>query len=323
MSERGVFAVDRGIWDHPMFADEPFTEREAWSWLIGEASFKARMRNIGGKVIPLERGQLAASVRFMAERWKWSKSRVDRFVHRLKTETMIGTDSGTGILVITVCNYDRYQRVSLPDRDSERDTNRDTDGTAAGQQRDKREYTEYTEYTETPSLRSGVAPPVSKPKRARAKVALPDDWTLDERDIGYAADRGFDVPAIDRMSVAFANHHRSHGNVMADWHAAWRTWTENEIKFNRGRNGNGTHGIRTNPGAGPAPTRDATFIAAMGRTLERRRAARAADDPGRQELREAGGAGAAEPDDAEPGAEAGDDRPSGQLAFLPVGRSRA
>ncbi len=38
MSERGVFAVDRGIWDHPMFACEPFTEREAWQWLIAEAA---------------------------------------------------------------------------------------------------------------------------------------------------------------------------------------------------------------------------------------------------------------------------------------------
>lgn len=140
MSERGVFAVDRGIWDHPMFADEPFTEREAWSWLIGEASFKTRTRNVGGKIVQLERGQLAASVRFMAERWKWSKSRVDRFLKRLKTGTMIGTDSGTGLLVITISNYDRYQRVSLPERD-------------------KREDTESTEYTEKNSeLRSGAPP---------------------------------------------------------------------------------------------------------------------------------------------------------------------
>lgn len=161
MSERGVFAVDRGIWDHPMFADEPFTEREAWSWLIGEASFKARLRNIGGKVVQLERGQLAASVRFMAERWKWSKSRVDRFLKRLKTETMIGTDSGTGMLVITVCNYDRYQRVSLPEGGNDRDAQRDTDGTVAGQQRDKREDTESTEYIEKNSVLRTGAPPAA------------------------------------------------------------------------------------------------------------------------------------------------------------------
>ena len=170
MSERGVFAVDRGIWDHPMFADEPLTEREAWQWLIGEASFKARTRNIGGKVVSLLRGQLAASVRFMAERWQWSKSRVDRFLKRLKTGTMIETDSGTGLLVITICNYDKYQRVSLPDRDSYRDTNRDARGTAAGQQRDKREDTESTEYTEG-----------KKETRASALV-VHDGWPADFRE---------------------------------------------------------------------------------------------------------------------------------------------
>ncbi|WP_141339717.1 hypothetical protein [Bradyrhizobium sp. USDA 3458] len=167
MSERGVFAVDRGIWDHPMFPDEPFTEREAWQWLIGEASFKPRTRNIGGKVIPLDRGQLAASIRFMAERWTWSKSKVERFLKRLKTETMIETASGTGLLVITICNYDKYQRVSLPDRDEEQDSNRDARGTATGQQRDKREDTENTEYTEH-------TPP--RAKRARASVGRFDEF---------------------------------------------------------------------------------------------------------------------------------------------------
>jgi hypothetical protein len=39
MSERGVFAMDQGIFEHPTFAPEPFTEREAWMWLIAEAAF--------------------------------------------------------------------------------------------------------------------------------------------------------------------------------------------------------------------------------------------------------------------------------------------
>lgn len=135
MSEKGVFAVDRGIWDHDVFEEVPFTQREAWIWLVGEAAFKERRRNIGGKVIELKRGQLAASVRFMASRWKWGKSSVDRFLTKLRAETMIGTDAGTGILVITICNYDEYQRVALPSG-----TDNGTEGgTAAGQQRDKRE----------------------------------------------------------------------------------------------------------------------------------------------------------------------------------------
>jgi len=32
----GFFAVDRGIFDNPSFAAEPFTQREAWMWLVAQ-----------------------------------------------------------------------------------------------------------------------------------------------------------------------------------------------------------------------------------------------------------------------------------------------
>jgi hypothetical protein len=86
VSERGVFAVDRGIWDHPSFANEPLTEREAWIWLIGEAAFKPHRRRVGSVAVELKPGQLAASTRFMAGKWGWSESRVRRFLNRLKTD---------------------------------------------------------------------------------------------------------------------------------------------------------------------------------------------------------------------------------------------
>lgn len=136
MSELGVFAVDRGVFDHPLFATgEPFSRREAWLWLVAEAAWKPRQVNRNGVIIDLQRGQLAHSIRFMAEAWGWSKSAVDRFLARLKTGTMIGTEAGTGAIVITICKYDAYQRLGLPDRDSNRDGNRDTTGTGAGQTR--------------------------------------------------------------------------------------------------------------------------------------------------------------------------------------------
>lgn len=115
MSERGVFAVDRGIFDHDVFADEPFTEREAWVWLIGEAAFRSCRVRVGTARIELARGQLAHSLRFLAKRWKWGLSSVQRFLSRIEKEGMIGTVSGTGITIITICKYDSYQRVSLPD----------------------------------------------------------------------------------------------------------------------------------------------------------------------------------------------------------------
>jgi hypothetical protein len=118
---------------------EPLSRREAWIWLISAAVWKARAVFVDGKRVELGRGQLAHSVRFLADQWHWPKSNVSRFLEALKTETMIETQSGTGITIITVCKYDEYQRVSLPDRDSNQDASRDINGTRAGHERDKEE----------------------------------------------------------------------------------------------------------------------------------------------------------------------------------------
>jgi len=109
MSERGVYAVDRGIWDHPDFADEPFTEREAWHWLIGSCAWEPKRVRVGHAVVDLERGQCAFSLRFMAKRWQWSEPRVRRFLNRSKTDGRAIVDSTQGTTRITICNYDKYQ----------------------------------------------------------------------------------------------------------------------------------------------------------------------------------------------------------------------
>lgn len=135
MSERGVFAVDRGIWDHPSLAREPFTEREALMWMFGAAAFKPMRIRVGSVSVNLSRGQLAHSLRFMADKWDWSEPRVRRFLTRLKTDAVVSVSTDAGVTVITVCNYNKYQRVSLPD-DAATDAQIDA---AATQQRRKEE----------------------------------------------------------------------------------------------------------------------------------------------------------------------------------------
>lgn len=109
MSERGTFCLDRGWFDHPAFKAEPCTEREAWAWLIAEAAYRPRRRRVGSFEVQLARGQVAASLRFMAGKWQWSEARVRRFLTRLKTDAMIDAATDAGMTVITICNYDRYQ----------------------------------------------------------------------------------------------------------------------------------------------------------------------------------------------------------------------
>jgi hypothetical protein len=262
MSERGVFAVDRGIWDHDLLSDsEPFSRREAWLWLLSEAAWKPHKRRIMGRPIDLGRGQYAGSLRFIASKWRWSEPRTRRFLAALISAEMIDANSDAGVTVVTICNYDEYQRVSLPT-----DAIREIDGGAeATQQRRKVEDMEDKE-EETTSLRSVVAPtPPVKMKRTRARTALPDDWSPDERDRGYAVSSGFDAPATAKLGCGFANYHRSRGNLMADWHAAWRTWIDNEVKYAGGRNGNGSSQNRADTPAGRASSREADILAAVGR----------------------------------------------------------
>lgn len=114
MSERGVFAVDRGVFEHPLLAGEPFTRVQAFMWLISEAAWKPHRRAVGSIVVELGRGQTAHSLRFLARAWQWSEPRVRRFLTRLKTDAMIDARTDAGVTVITLCNYERYQRVSLP-----------------------------------------------------------------------------------------------------------------------------------------------------------------------------------------------------------------
>ncbi len=137
MSERGAFLIDRGWFDHPAFRTEPFTEREAWAWLISEAAYKPHQRRLGSAVVQLQRGQLGASVRFLAERWKWSKSRVDRFLLRLKNR-----DNDRDRERDRRSRHNHLQKRQISawapiERDSKRDTYRDKSGTAAGQIRSK------------------------------------------------------------------------------------------------------------------------------------------------------------------------------------------
>jgi hypothetical protein len=109
LSDQGVFQVHRGIFDHPIFAPEPFTEREAWMWMLSTAAWAPKRVRVTKGLFDLKRGQLAFALDFMAKKFQWSKSKVGRFLKRLKTDTMIETLATRDATLITICNYDQYQ----------------------------------------------------------------------------------------------------------------------------------------------------------------------------------------------------------------------
>ena len=86
-----------------------FTRFEAWLDLIKEACFIDQDKQlVNGKLIILNRGQLIASVRYLVKRWKWSNSKVCDFLELLRSQDMISIDSGKGISIITLINYEKH-----------------------------------------------------------------------------------------------------------------------------------------------------------------------------------------------------------------------
>jgi hypothetical protein len=107
--DRGSFRVARAVFDHPALAGEPYDPRLAWLSLIADAAWASRMVTRVGRLIKLERGQLAASHRFLSERWAWDHRRVARFLDKLVVLGMIQVHMESGIGIITITNYELYQ----------------------------------------------------------------------------------------------------------------------------------------------------------------------------------------------------------------------
>ena len=136
----GFIAISRDIWDDTDFPDEPMSKREAFMWMVAEAAWKPRTVRRKSVSLSLQRGQLAHSVRFLAEAFGWHRAKVERFLTMLKNRDTIETRTETGLTVITICNYDRYQSAEAPsetaiisERDSsETNQNKDNNTTLLG-----------------------------------------------------------------------------------------------------------------------------------------------------------------------------------------------
>lgn len=141
------YRMHRGWMDNPVLdAAEPYTKREAWEWLIANAVWKERQYAVGTSVITLKPGQLATSLRHLADAWKWTKDRARRFLQTLENANMIRVESATEVrqsqTVVTICNYSIYQGPCDSDvRESATATRqqRDTDETAARQKEEGKE----------------------------------------------------------------------------------------------------------------------------------------------------------------------------------------
>ena len=82
-----------------------------WIDLLLLASYEDNKTLLGNRITEVKRGQVIASLRFLAERWNASKDKINAFLKLLVQDGMITRESDKNTTLITICNYESYQDV--------------------------------------------------------------------------------------------------------------------------------------------------------------------------------------------------------------------
>jgi|WetSurMetagenome_2_1015567.scaffolds.fasta_scaffold07149_14 hypothetical protein len=105
----GWIKLYRKILDNPLWLSEPFTRAQAWIDLLLLANHKDSFFYVRGNKITVKRGEVGMSIRNLAERWQWSRAKVNRFINDLESEHQIEPQKNNITTLLSICNYNDYQ----------------------------------------------------------------------------------------------------------------------------------------------------------------------------------------------------------------------
>lgn len=225
----GWILLHRQIMEGKYWLAEPFTKAQAWVDLLLVANHRAGEICKRGIRFEVRRGQVGFSEEALAERWKWSRGKVRRFISELisdnsvervpavpkvkKTDiqTVQQNEQKTGqqnkrlSYLISIINYDQYQ----------------LSGTTNGTTKRTENSTGTIKYKEV----------LKKRERRKPLTLPPENFQLTDQIKSYAQKKGY-TGDLQNLSEKFLNHHRSKGNRFSDWNAAFRNWILKEVEFN-------------------------------------------------------------------------------------------
>lgn len=104
----GWIAIKRGLTQHPIFHKRP-DRVYVWLWLLETAAYKDTRQDAGGRPVDVRRGQVLTSLRQISEATGVGIKAIRILINLLKSENAIRNDLGTGRMLITICNYEKYQ----------------------------------------------------------------------------------------------------------------------------------------------------------------------------------------------------------------------
>lgn len=107
--------IDRNFFEGKYWKQKRvFSQAEAWIDLVRSARFEIEPETrilSSGRYITIKRGEIHASIRFLAERWSWGNDKVKRFLDAAISEQAIERRTEQGESIITLLNYGIYNPV--------------------------------------------------------------------------------------------------------------------------------------------------------------------------------------------------------------------
>lgn len=211
----GWIKLHRKIMDTPLYLSEPFTRMQAWIDLLLLANHKEGLFYVRGNKVVVGRGQIGTSSRMLANRWKWSRGKVERFLQDLEESGQIKPQKTNVITLISICNYDEYQNTEPQNEPQTSHRQTTNEPQTDPNKNDNNVNNANNDNKESKGKTSRFTPPTIE--EVKARIA----------EMGYTFD-----------AEAFIAFYQSNGwmvgkSKMKDWKAAMVTWQKREPRFPR------------------------------------------------------------------------------------------
>ena len=165
MENNGFIIIPRQLFNSSLWQEEQrYNTQSAWLDLLTHAHYgnKPGYMRVGQKRVPVGRGQLAFSLRYLAQRWGWKLNRVRRLLQRLEKDGEIVLTTTSRYTLLTFTDYaQRYQLLA------------DAPGEQPETQRRRRTAPPPGDTPESTKRHTGTAQGTNTPKRLETKLEQP------------------------------------------------------------------------------------------------------------------------------------------------------
>ena len=108
---QGWISIHRQIKEHWLYQEKrTFSKYEAWLDLLMTVNHADNKFVLGSELVEVKRGSTITSIRKLCDAWGWSNTKVKKFLDLLQADKMIAYKSDTKKTLLSIENYDLYQK---------------------------------------------------------------------------------------------------------------------------------------------------------------------------------------------------------------------